>query len=380
MRGARTLLPAALLLTGLVFAACEARHDPEASGDPVRSVPDEAVHGDLLAVEFVAGLELDEELAKQLYPPLRSKSRRLFDPVAHLLNAPDGEYSFEWPEHPRGRIVIRTNNLGLRDDEPTAIEKRGHRTLVLGDSHTEGAVANAEGYVHALEQRLAARGGRGAPYEALNAGVGGTGPFAYLGVLRHFTFLAPDLVIATIFTGNDFANALTFSDMLTGRAAKPRSREYMQRLEEVGAEYTPVPQGFNQAYYAKYDPDSEPLMVRAVLVALDAMAAHCAAHGADFAVVLIPTKADVDLVHGRDRVRAILEGLGLDEQDYAVNTRMAQALVAALQARGVPVVDPTTRLRADGRPLYWESDHHLNPAGQRLLAAIVFEELGARIP
>lgn len=335
---------------------------------------------ELIEPGFLDGFEIDASMARRFYPALRREGRRVYDPVGHALNVPDAEFRFDWPEHPTGEIVIRTNNLGLRDDAPTHVEKAGHRTLVLGDSHTEGALYNDETYPHVLETLLAERGGEGAPYEVLNAGVGGTGPFAYLGVLRHYAFLEPDLVLATIYAGNDFANALLFSDAYTRRRTTPRDGEYRERLDAAGAVHVQIPQGFNQAYLARLEPRDVPLMVDAVLLAIDAMAAHCARHGADFAVVIIPTKVDVDLTHGLETTRGILRALDLDAEDYAVNARMVESLVARLEARGIPVVDPTSRMRAVDEPLYWDKDHHLDPAGQRLLARIVLDELGGMIP
>src|SRR5262249_42211098 len=159
-------------------------------------------------------------------------NRMMYDPVATIMLRPDRTQSFDWPEHPAGRVTFRTNNLGFREDRPTTLAKYGPRILVLGDSHTEGLVNNDENVAHVLRRlldadadaRSASPGAAGAAdaanaagatsstgpvrYEVLNAGVGGTGPHEYLGQLTKHIDLRPDLVIAVIYTGNDFSNAL----------------------------------------------------------------------------------------------------------------------------------------------------------------------------
>jgi hypothetical protein len=75
--------------------------------------------------------------------------------VGHV-HRPHAERRMQWPEHPRGEIVFRTNNLGFREDQDTAPRKPDGtvRIMVLGDSHTDGVVWNSESFPNLLEQRL----------------------------------------------------------------------------------------------------------------------------------------------------------------------------------------------------------------------------------
>src|SRR5262245_29536192 len=174
----------------------------------------------------IAGPALTEDVAKSFFPQLeRPTNRMMYDPVATIVLRPDRNQSFDWPEHPAGRVTFRTNNLGFREDRATQLAKSGPRLLVLGDSHTEGQVNNDENLAHGLERLLQAQppecadgdsGAQDAPrFEVLNAAVGGTGPHEYLGQLRKHLDLRPDVVIVVLYAGNDFSNALMMSDFAT---------------------------------------------------------------------------------------------------------------------------------------------------------------------
>src|SRR5262245_29697388 len=184
----------------------------------------------------IAGPALTEDVAKSFFPQLeRPTNRMMYDPVATIVLRPDRTQSFDWPEHPIGRVTFRTNNLGFREDRPTQVEKSGPRVLVLGDSHTEGQVNNDENVAHVLERLLQEQPPEraGAPaaqaalpaaprFEALNAAVGGTGPHEYLGQLRKHLDLRPDLVIVVLYAGNDLSNALMMADFATKRPRPAR--------------------------------------------------------------------------------------------------------------------------------------------------------------
>ena len=205
----------------------------------------------------IEGTVVDERTAPLLYPALQQGSRKLFDPVALLVNAPDFVATVTWPEHPLGAVLFRTNNRGFREDEPTEVASDAYRILVLGDSHTEGAVNNDESFANVLELQVNKRSER--PVEVINAGVGGTGPYEMEGMLKTQLELEPELVIAVLFTGNDFWNALMISDFYTKRRQRARSAEYGGRIVKARDNWPVVfAQGFNQAFLFKYGPGQRP--------------------------------------------------------------------------------------------------------------------------
>ncbi len=323
----------------------------------------------------LAGTELTEEAARSLFPPLaESGSRVQFDPVASVVLRPDMVRTFDWPEHPAGHVTMRSNNLGFREDRPTVVAKAGPRVLVLGDSHTDGVIDNADNLAHVLERLLdedAAAAGT-APVEVLNAAVGGTGPHEYVGQLRKHLDLLPDLVIAVIYTGNDFANALLLSDYATKRHRKPRDAGYRRPLDAAAARWPLlVPQGFNQPCEFRYWSGDDELALVAALDDLLVMRRLCDGIGSRLLVTILPSLADVQPHTDRATVDAILQTLALTPEEFGINLRLGQRLIGELASRGIPCLDPSAAMAASDTPLYWRADHHLGFAGHALLGRLL---------
>jgi hypothetical protein len=121
--------------------------------------------------------------------------------------APNVDVVIRNEAHVGGSWRFRTNNLGLRRDADTAIEKEPglFRVLVLGDSHTSGYVSNNETFCALLEVglngQLRAASRR---FEVLNGGVDGYGPSNYLRWYEtNGSQLRPDLVLVMFYVGND---------------------------------------------------------------------------------------------------------------------------------------------------------------------------------
>jgi hypothetical protein len=322
---------------------------------------------------------LDEATATSLFAGLRSGLRQVWHPLALCVLKPDQRLTYPWPEHPNGKIEVATNNRGFRRDEDTLTEKRGPRVLFAGDSHTDGLVENAESFVTRLEELLEQRG---RSVECLNAGVGGTGPHHYLGTLRANLDLSPDVFVAMVYAGNDFTDALFLADRFTGRRpVGPPPEDYFPPLEAAMRRWhtSLVGNSFNQAYRYKALPEEEALALFEVVAVCGEMATLCEERGIAFAVTVIPTKPEVDR-DDEETIGQVLEALDLVEADLEVNTRLRTGLVAALRRKGLTVIDPTARLQASGTPLYWRKDHHLNVAGNALLAEVLAERLAPLLP
>jgi len=126
------------------------------------------------------------------------------DAIAGHLHRPGVELEFSWYEHPRGMIVLRTNNRGFREDKDTDLKKaaKGVRILVTGDSHTDGVVYNSESFPNVLEEKLNAASSS-PRFEVINGGVGYYTFQNYSGFLRRHIDLQPDYFIATVYLGNE---------------------------------------------------------------------------------------------------------------------------------------------------------------------------------
>ncbi len=307
---------------------------------------------------------IDEEQARELYVALLQPDPRMaYDPLALLVLKPGQRQTFEWPEHPRGRITFVTNDRGLRDNEPTAAPGTGRRVLVLGDSQTEGMVHNQEAFAHVLESLLATRG---QPAEVLNAGVGTTSPHNYLGQYLRLADLRPDLVIVVVYAGNDFAGTLRLDELIRQR---PTTHMPVERLRDARDRWpTVLAQAFGQALLFEANPEAvEPAVeaVREVLLELDR---QCRQGGARLLVATLPTKLDVDDDDRATQVE-LLALTGLAATDLAVNAELAVRLRERLAGDGIDALDLAPMLLARAGPHFWTSDYHLNVRGHETVAA-----------
>lgn len=224
-------------------------------------------------------------------------------------------------------------------------------------------------------------GGRAARVEVLNAGVTFTGPTCYLGMVRKHLDLAPDLVVAAPFTGNDFWNELWIARTLGGPPLEFGDPAYREPLEAVKERWTgPLAQGGNQAYRFAHHPEEAEEALGLAIDACLALRDLCAEHGIALLVVLVPTKEDADAGKGADELAEFHALLGLDAEAVALNRRLGERLLAALEAEGVPCIDPIAAMQAEPESLYWTTDYHLNVDGHRFLADLLAERIPALFP
>jgi hypothetical protein len=218
-----------------------------------------------------------------------------------------------------------------------------------------------------------------ADIEVLNAGIGGTGPHSALALLNKHADLAPDLFIATLFVGNDFAEALRHSDLVTGRVAKQRDAEYFARAHAAAQEQPVVmAQGFNQAYLFRYREGDADVALDVTLAVYLEIERVCRERGVELLVVVLPTKVDVD-ADDAETIEGLMAALDLSAADWESNADLARRFCDELTAAGIDCLDPSVAMAAEPRPLYWRADHHLNPTGHRLVAEAIRARVRDRV-
>jgi hypothetical protein len=341
-------------------------------------------------------------------------------------------------DHPRGEFTFRTNNLGLRRDTPSSIEKpKGtRRILVLGDSQTDGYVDNPETFAALLESALATSPGTAA-VEVFNAGVVGYSPAQeYLWYQQRGSVLRPDVVVLVVYPGNDLVELRDASkpsiDRVTGEIRAPRERggpagpgrfagdsladrsrivalgRYAVRqgplarlwirfglpgaLDQIGG--FPVQtlidvlrachgcfwQSQHQAVFARRDPEGLREQVEAVARMVARMAGEVAARGSALRVAVLPSRMQVEPALAAPEAARTARLLGLEEEDLAAADGTSRALLDALAAAGVSVLSLEDRLRAAARdgPTYYSRDWHLNVRGHRVVADALADEPWSR--
>lgn len=355
-------------------------------------------------------------------------------PVLAMEHARNFRARYRWPEHPSGYLELRTNNLGLREDHETSARKPTGvcRVLALGDSQTDGLVFNHESWPNLLEQQLNQAGGvgYGRLIDVLNAGVAGYVPLqSYLWWRVYGRSLEPDLVIFGLYLGNDL------EDPTIGRLA--RAADGTWNLDETPHPVVPDPFGrwllktCRLCLLLSYPLRGGPLEDVAAAMGLAApptderkrylraertcqgcvlqslrqvqllegraeqyQAALAAteevlrrfqddveAAGAAFLVLLIPSRRQVE-----DRVPDVMVRtagiMGIALKNPSLEDRIEADVLNICARRGIPVLNPRPVLRRSfletrGR-FYFETDWHLTPLGNAVVAQFATAHLRAR--
>ena len=287
---------------------------------------------------------------------------------------------------------IRINGSGVRDDDeigPKAPTER--RIVLLGDSLVLSVqVPFSLTFGELLERRLNADP---SPYRyrVINAGVQGYGPVEELHFFESMaaTF-QPDLVIETIFVGNDAEEASrTGSRLKAGGAAPLAVRDtvatqfrrlvrrsmvlQLLRLRVVAATarfhgVLTAPEPPLQSYAASPAPRiGEGLAITRQCVR--DIAAIAASQGASTAIALMPARFQVDDADYGRLKEAVTAAGGELQRDAA-----SQRFDAALAELPLPRVDllPELRRALPGPDLFFQETVHLTPRGHEVVAEALY--------
>jgi len=274
---------------------------------------------------------------------------------------------------------LRGNALGYPGPEFQHDKRPGvYRIAALGDSFAIGpAVPFADNYLTLLERSVPR-------VEVYNFGVSGTGPREYLSILRRdvWTF-QPDLVLVSVFVGNDITESLA-----TPRHLDPRQHALYLLCQrswrlwwgsghgdrtEAGAFdrcKTPAlaPEAFHEiearrlAVCLRPVPASVEKKWQRVLAYLEGIIGDCRQHGVPLAVVLIPDEFQVNPRVLADALADAGVGTG------AVDVGLPQGrLRGFFLQRHVPCLDLLDAF-AQARDTYAPCDTHWNICGNQLAA------------
>ena len=284
---------------------------------------------------------------------------------------------------------IAINNAGVRDDEDLGPKRPGERRIVfLGDSLVLSVqVPQRQAFPELLERRLNQRPSSSS-YRVLNAGVQGYGPVQELLWFRKFgAGLEPDVVVVTVFVGNDaedaYVSRLVLNPEQQSRGDKLREtltlnlrrtvRQSMvlqivrARANAVSAHFQP--RATAAPPYQSYARNPLPWVEDGFAIAVDCVrqiAAHAETLGARTVVVLMPARFQlVDADYERMRL-AVANAHGELVRDAATDR-----FAAGLNQLGLPVLDllPALRSAGPGSDLFFQQNVHLTPRGHETVAA-----------
>jgi hypothetical protein len=276
------------------------------------------------------------------------------------------------------------NSRGFNDVERSIIRPPTvtRRIVAIGDSFAVGVVPYRANYLTLLQSELASDGST----EVVNMGVAGTEPRDYLGILvNEGLAFKPDLVLVGFFVGNDFETprpklyehsyVATLANALwkVTRNQAPAAAEAGSAATYNDAEPSLSRDRFmeievDRAWVYAKDSSRMTAATRDVAGDLKQMRDIAKRSGADFAVVLIPDEAQINMSLQAEVARA--SGHAPSDLDFAQPNRL---IASALGTEGIKTLDllPTFQEAGRGAVLYKPQDTHWNLAGNQLAAKTI---------
>jgi hypothetical protein len=310
--------------------------------------------------------------------------------IGHRLK-PNARTRFTTPEF---STDIAINSSGVRDDDaigPKAPNER--RIVILGDSLVLSVqVPFDQTFPELLERRL---NDRGSPvrYRVINAGVQGYGPVEESLFFRKLVgSLEPDLVIASVFVGNDAEEALTSKLKLNGNGRPSvavlrdslltRLRRLVRRSMVLQVLRLRVVSA-TERFTTRLSPPEPPLQSYAAIPApriaegialtrqcVEDIAATASKAGARTAILLMPARFQVDDAdYGRLKEAVAAAGGEL------VRDAATERFDHAFDALPIPRLDvlPALRRALPGPDLFFQRTVHLTPRGHEIVAEAIDE-------
>lgn len=321
----------------------------------------------ILSLFFTFGRELHAGIVE------RESDYYIEDEIVGHIHRPYARREYNSPEYRKGKIVLKTNNLGFREDTDTKVNKTEGviRILVTGDSHIDGVVNNNESFSYVLENKLNSVN-QTTKFEILNGGVGYYGFDHYPLFLYKYLFLKPDIYIVVIYTGNDFLDAAKILELKGEFNQRPA--KYIKSLQNCMWAEGAMNQVMNQIYYFRTFPIMKEKTVKYTLEIISRISDFCKLHNINFIVVFLPTKADVEWQSDGDSLEKAKECLGLDESDLRINRELTEALIKGISKNNINFLDLYHDMRNQNTEFYWRKDYHLNDQGHKFVAEKMYEK------
>jgi len=321
-----------------------------------------------------------EDQGKQLPFLVRESDYYIADTIAGHIHRPNAERIYDWKIHPRGKIVLRTNNLGFRNDRSTTQEKSQNvkRILITGDSHVDGVVFNDENVAHQLEILLnSSSGSETTNYEVLNGGVGYYSFSNYWGMLQRYAYLEPDVFIVIMYSGNDFLEAIAQAEKRNELTLPPRPRNYNLRLHRAASvkrRAAATFQALNQIYFFKHYRDLRAKALDLSKRDLSKIKNFCAERQISLLLVDLPAKIDVEWETDARLLEKVVEILRLSKDDLNINKEMSTDLAKWIQDQNISYIALDRAMESGQEQYFWKKDYHLNPTGHKLIAQMLYQK------
>jgi hypothetical protein len=316
---------------------------------------------------------LDEETATLFFPGIGTSM--VYEPHAFIHRTVNTKArKVRFAEHPTGSFTIKTNEYGMREDEPVREQKPDLRILVTGDSHTDGVCDNAESFPNVVETLLAAQMGNDT-VEVLNAGTGSFNLFNYLGTFERLVELDSDVFVVAVYGGNDFSGAM-YLQRYFERREPYKQRRFTWGSSKVDKSLVSLgPQEVIQEVYFLNHPEDVDVAVDLACSISVELERQCALANAQLVFLYLPPPGRGQPQHFTEELHTVAAGCKLPTEEFGVSDRIADKWLEFLELRSIPCIDLRPHFRESEELFYWRTDHHLNVAGHRRAAELVHDRV-----
>lgn len=288
---------------------------------------------------------------------ISSDDKYATDSIAGHIKKSDLDVHFQWKDHNEGRFTIITNNLGFREDSNTQVEKKENTTriLVTGDSHTDGVCNNPESFSNTLEEKLNLSEST-LKWEIINGGAGYYTFQNYNGFLKRNLYLKPDKYIVTVYTGNDFIEAIFIDHSPTLIESVKRTwyrvRKYVlfHDADQLGLSQA----NLQQLYFELY-PEVIKVAQNIAIRELSDIQFVCDENNIELIILMLPSNLEAKLKY--------------DASD------LTQKVIETLEASSISHINLLPAFQQSEKDLFWKQDLHLNTEGHQVVASSLFFEL-----
>lgn len=297
------------------------------------------------------------------------------DSLAMFVHKPNIQIYDNWgTPHQKLTTERRTNNLGFREDDDIVKKKNNeYRILVTGDSHTDGVLKhNNLSFVNVWEKELNSSNGS-IYYNCIN---GGTGYYTfrnYLGFLKKYKYLKPDIYLINIFTGNDFREAPIFEDdnknipnVFKNIYIRTRKKFYSKEKNEI-----PFSQGIEQALYFKSFPSEKEKSLRLAKKYISDIKTLCAKENIKLIITLLPSKIDTDTTF-KKKIQLLFN---LNKMEIETTKDVTTQFISWLNKENIININLKKPIQQASGKMYWDQDLHINPNAHRIIGEYLYYKL-----
>ena len=260
----------------------------------------------------------------------------------------------------------RTNNLGFREDNDIKDKQPNEfRVLVTGDSHTDGSVKNNEDtFINVLEQHLNNKQTK-TYYNCIN---GGTAYYTfrnYLGFLKKYIYLKPDVYLINVFTGNDFRETILFEDNRTNLeniykyTYNKTTRKFFSKEQKILLHN----QGVEQTLYFDYFKKDKNIALNLSKKYLNEIKDLCNQNNIKLIVTLLPSKIETNT----DYKNKIKTTFNLSDITINTNEVLTNSLEQWLISNSITTYNLKPILKKAKEKVFWDHDLHINNNAHRII-------------